>query len=121
MHRNNFKHFSYKGKYLPYIIVRLAWGTKQLIEEDWKPGNNFKSPCISVKDIFNREGEKKKQEPLTWAPHKTEYLGSEPFQNLLHKTQNDPFHRGKKVNRGYKELLITLVNFSVEMIPAALE
>lgn len=80
MHRNSFKHFSCKGKYLPYIIVRLASGTKQLIEEDWKPGNHFKSPCISVKDI-NREGEKKKRAPLPWASYKTEYLGSEPYQN----------------------------------------
>lgn len=96
MHRNNFKHFSCKGKYLPYIIVRLAWDTKQLIEEDWMPGNHFKSPCISVKDIFNREEEKKQRDPLPWASYKTEYLGSEPCQNICFMRHKIILSIGKK-------------------------
>lgn len=66
MHRSSSKPFSLKGKYLPYITVRLATGTKQLMEE---PGNLCKCPCTSVKDILKskkgkggkRKGKKKER------------------------------------------------------------
>lgn len=101
MHRNNFKHFSCKVKYLPFIIVRLAWGIKQLIEEDWKPGNDFKSPWISVKDIFNREGGKEQWDLLPWASHKIEYLGSEPCQNICFMRHKMILSIGKKKKKNH--------------------